>query len=334
MKRCFYFGLAAMLAAVFFLSTAWQLDVLYTLTNDVLVEPTELYASPRIEARLLPPYGDYCETIPQGEKELWNLHKKVISFSIFGPDMTSDVPGFVWTGFVLNVKLAKQYYPDWVIRVYTLNVNQTGVDNILALSDRVEVVKCHQDSPLNKLDNARRMITRFLVADDPKVRYAIIRDADSRFSLRELMAVNEWIASKRLFHAMRDHMHHTVPVMGGCFGVKRGLFSGATKNTSMTKLASTAVAAYPQTSVPGCCADDQNFLATYVWPEVKSTTLSHDMDLGRCRIFGSAVCRDFPLGPRTDAFFVGYPFKDDRADQYSACNLNCDWTARELDDWD
>ena len=48
----------------------------------------------------------------------------------------------------------------------------------------------------------------------------IVRDADSRFTQREVDCVNEWIASDKDFHIIRDHKHHTCPIMGGCFGVK------------------------------------------------------------------------------------------------------------------
>jgi len=70
------------------------------------------------------------------------------------------------------------------------------------------------------------MISRFLLVDDPSVWLTLVRDVDSRFSLRELMAVNEWIADvdKYPFHSMKDHQQHIVPVMGCSFGMRRGLF--------------------------------------------------------------------------------------------------------------
>jgi hypothetical protein len=109
-------------------------------------------------------------------------------------------------------------------------------------------------------NSKRMMMTRFLAVDDPKVLYTIVRDLDSRLKFRELMAVNEWIASGLGFHSMRDHRLHIVPVMGAMFGMRRGLFGNT---TSMTKLVQKAMKEYPK-KCSGCCGDDQMFLALFV----------------------------------------------------------------------
>ncbi len=70
------------------------------------------------------------------------------------------------------------------------------------------------------------MFWRFLIADDLTVDRFLIRDADSRylftiaasihfdrFSMRELHAVNEWIASGKQLHVMRDHPYHGVAML-------------------------------------------------------------------------------------------------------------------------
>ena len=47
------------------------------------------------------------------------------------------------------------------------------------------------------------------------------RDADSHISLREQAAVLEWqshVAQEPL-HVMRDNPHHSVPILGGMFGL-------------------------------------------------------------------------------------------------------------------
>jgi hypothetical protein len=164
---------------------------------------------------------------------------------------------------------------------------------------------------MNKLDSARRRINRFLVVDDPTVEYAIVRDVDSRPTIRDLLAVNEWISSGLLFHTIRDHEYHIVQIMGGMFGMKRGLFESS--NTTMTNIVKKAFEDYPTEQIPGVTLDDQNFLANYIWPVVKDHAMDHDMDGGfRCRLYGSKVCRRFPIGGRDDMSFIGYPFKSDR----------------------
>ena len=38
--------------------------------------------------------------------------------------------------------------------------------------------------------------------------------------MREVHAVDEWLASPFPFHTMRDHFYHNSPMMGGMWGVK------------------------------------------------------------------------------------------------------------------
>ncbi len=66
------------------------------------------------------------------------------------------------------------------------------------------------------------MFWRFLAADDQRADAAIFRDVDSRISEREAHAVQEWLASGRAFHIMRDHPRHWRPMMGGMWGVRPG----------------------------------------------------------------------------------------------------------------
>ena len=46
------------------------------------------------------------------------------------------------------------------------------------------------------------------------------RDLDSRFSDRELAAVNEWFKSGKAFHFMRDHPYHGTTILGSGWGVQ------------------------------------------------------------------------------------------------------------------
>ncbi len=48
----------------------------------------------------------------------------------------------------------------------------------------------------------------------------ISRDLDSRFSEREVSAVDEWLKSKEAFHVMRDHELHENEMLAGMWGVK------------------------------------------------------------------------------------------------------------------
>ena len=197
---------------------------------------------------------DFCEQTSTRELEPWNNHKKVLSFSLFAPSSEGEEADFPWflNGVVQNAKDAKLYYPDWVVRVYVIGLD-IKTEGILLRQPNVELVRCELTLPLNS-SSSRKMLTRFLVYDDPKVSVAVVRDADSRLSPRELFAVNAWISSDFRFHVMRDHASHDVAVLGGMFGMKRG----ALRDASMSQLITRALIENP-THIRGVRGEDQAF---------------------------------------------------------------------------
>eukprot|EP00539_Tryblionella_compressa_P005856 CAMPEP_0178756180 /NCGR_PEP_ID=MMETSP0744-20121128/13136_1 /TAXON_ID=913974 /ORGANISM="Nitzschia punctata, Strain CCMP561" /LENGTH=237 /DNA_ID=CAMNT_0020410303 /DNA_START=120 /DNA_END=833 /DNA_ORIENTATION=- len=144
-------------------------------------------------------------------------------------------------------------------------------------------------------------IQRFLPIDEEDVSHVLVRDIDSRPSLRELLAVNEWLASGKSFHIMRDHPYHNTPIMAGMFGVRRGAL-GQTKIADLIQV-------FRETSKPD--ENDQKFLSQYIWPAVKEDTWQHDSIADRkfCKQ-SSLGCHPFPMSTRSPEFYVGQDFKD------------------------
>jgi hypothetical protein len=211
-----------------------------------------------------------------------------------------------------NVHLASRYYPEWIVRVYVLNLSEEQVEKIIAIDDKsLEVVVCPEGSaltfPVNttkpKFRQYRSANGRYLAVDDPKVEYAMFRDLDSRPSIRELLAVNEWISSGMDVHAMHDHKGHNPPLMGGMWGAKRGA-------VNMTSAIMRALQAHPNVSIAGQHGgDDQGFLAEYIWPAVKDSAIDHEINPQRCRRRGAKVCRTFPMTDGSDSsMFIGQKF--------------------------
>ena len=74
------------------------------------------------------------------------------------------------------------------------------------------------------------MFWRFFAHDLENAEYCVFRDSDSRITVREKMAVDEWIDSKKSIHVMRDHPAHGIPfgasslgILGGMWGIKTGI---------------------------------------------------------------------------------------------------------------
>jgi hypothetical protein len=136
---------------------------------------------------------------------------KVISFSLWGDD-----PKYC-RGAIRNAELARDIYPGWLCWFYIGESVPLDIQGELANMDHVDLF----DIPAG-YEGWKGMFARFLPGTDPRVDAFISRDCDSRLTPREKAAVDEWLASGFGFHCMRDHPHHTVPILGGMWGMKHG----------------------------------------------------------------------------------------------------------------
>lgn len=176
--------------------------------------------------------------------------KKVISFSLWG-----DNPKYC-VGAVRNSELAKIVYPDWEAWFYCGNSVPSSTIKQIEDSGGKVIKK-------NNAGDWRGMFWRFEPITHPDVEVMISRDADSRLSKREFFAVSAWLKSDKLFHVMRDHPAHSVPILGGMWGAKKPILG------DMIHL----IDAYNKGNF---WQVDQNFLREVVWPRVSYTTLTHD----------------------------------------------------------
>lgn len=210
---------------------------------------------------------------------------KVISFCLWGEDPKYCV------GAIRNAQLAIELFPDWECWFY-MNMDefaQNGpwIDHLIDAGEHVKI-KLTKDAP-----GWRMMLNRFQAIEDPLVDVMISRDCDSRLSVREKTAVDEWLESDKMFHTMHDHPWHTVPILGGCWGIKKGLFSElgrhamewAKKHESRWQI-------------------DQDFLTEVVWPTVKNDALNHDEFFRH--LWGG---KPFP-SPRSGLEFMGQVFDE------------------------
>jgi hypothetical protein len=175
---------------------------------------------------------------------------KVISFSLWG-----DNPLYL-DGALANVKLARKIYPGWVCRFYCDgSVPKEAIQKLSAEGAQIIDVK-------ETRGKWGGLFWRFYPLDDPSVEAVIVRDTDSLLTTRERNAVEDWIASDKGLHTMRDHWNHNVPILGGMWGVKRRAVIGIVdllKSLSFEEKGT-----------------DQTFLDTHLWPQVRHIALAHD----------------------------------------------------------
>ena len=205
--------------------------------------------------------------------------KKIICFSLWGDN-------YRYTGGSLqNIDLAKIYFPDWICRFYVGKDTPEILISKMESNSNVEIVRMD-----DKCDWTG-MFWRFLGASDPTVDIMICRDVDSRLIKRDKLAVDEWMKSDKLFHIMRDHQYHGVPILGGMWGARGGVL------IQIKKL----IEDYQRGNFKGV---DQNFLAEKIYPLIKNVSLVHDEFFEQ---------KPFPKdsGPRDFRHFVGQAYNGD-----------------------
>ena len=116
---------------------------------------------------------------------------------------------------------------------------------------------------MNEQGDWTGMFWRFYPASDADVDIMISRDTDSRLNLREKAAVDDWLASDKDFHIMRDHPHHATEILGGMWGIRGNRLSNMKQMIhNYTKGDFWQV--------------DQNFLKEQIYPIIKSYACVHD----------------------------------------------------------
>lgn len=138
-----------------------------------------------------------------------------VSFSLWGDKPIYNV------GIIRNSELVKKHYPNWKMIVF--HDDSVPINTLTKLKDSGVVTR----SVSNKVYG---MFWRFFALQENDCERAIFRDADSRITEREKLAVEEWIESGKTLHVMRDHPYHMIPagntqlgILGGMWGIKNGV---------------------------------------------------------------------------------------------------------------
>lgn len=179
---------------------------------------------------------------------------KVISFSLWGNNSKYIV------GALQNANLAKKIYPDWKCRFYIGQSTLKGSVNeirLLQQFENSEIIFMQEEGDWTG------MFWRFLPCSDPDVDIMISRDCDSRLSLREKNAVDDWLTSVKSFHIMRDHPHHDTKILGGMWGTKTHIL-----RDMLGLIADYGKKDYWQI--------DQEFLTEVIFPRIENDCIIHD----------------------------------------------------------
>lgn len=229
---------------------------------------------------------------------------RYISFSLWG-----SVTKYL-VGAIENVRLAKTLYPDWVCRFYVPCVQDSPKElerTLLELEALGAEIRCGDpDIP--------PMYWRFIVSDDKHCEHFIVRDADSRLSTREQLAVQQWIDSGKIIHSMRDHGAHCRGLNGGLWGAK----GGSLPNMEIAIRDWLKVLCKQHGRTEFNYGDDQEFLGRYIWSRFYMHAMQHDS----CCNYPDSI----PFPTKRDGYrFVGEVYEHDgtpRAHDWEAIKPN------------
>ena len=210
---------------------------------------------------------------------------RVLSFSLWGNNPTYLV------GAVKNAEQANIAYPTFQcwFYVHEPTVPQETIE-LLKTYGNVKIIL--KDGDLN---TTKPSMWRFEAIDDPDVEIMMSRDTDTRIWKREKLAVEEWLASDKIFHIMRDHPWHNSKIQAGMFGVKK---TDQRWDTLMNQAVQGSERTY-----------DQTFLANAIYPIYRNSLMIH----ASFHKMEGAECSDFHMTHAEDDYrFVGeYVYYDE-----------------------
>ncbi|CAF4039394.1 unnamed protein product [Rotaria sordida] len=193
---------------------------------------------------------------------------------------------------------AKHYYPDWRVGVYYHNLNITN-DQIINIEKRFDNVDFCYVYDIKILSNIIEYMSgrfhRFIPLGDPYVDIYMSRDIDSPIYQRELLSVNQWLLSDKLYHIMRDHPHHNDVILAGLWAFKISINRTITNNIIKYLFSKSILNCY--NSMRG----DQDFLRDYVWPIAEKESIQHDSF--HCKLYKFSI--PFPKPKLSITQFVG-----------------------------
>ena len=134
---------------------------------------------------------------------------KIIAISLWGDNPRYSI------GAIRNAELGKKFFPEWNIFIYYDSSVQSKYIEKLKAFENVRLINC------DELAEVSPYFWRFFSLFESEDNIVLIRDADSRLSLREKWCVDKWLISNENYSIIRDHVrHYDFPMLAGMWGHK------------------------------------------------------------------------------------------------------------------
>lgn len=226
----------------------------------------------------------------------------VFSFTLFG-----SLDKYC-KGMVRNVEEITKRFPSAEIWIFCGNDIPDGILAQLKASPLVRLLDTQCIGLVNK-------IYRYLPIDDPTVDVCIVRDSDSRVLDRDQTSIEDFLQSDKLVQIIRDHKVHKVPILGGMVSFKQGTFTA--RMIDMIGHFLHEEIQYSDSKQNFDFEDDQNFLRTYIYPQVVQKALIQDE---YDQPFEPPHCHVKISKPRKFPDFVGQVFEyNEKGEEVPVC---------------
>ena len=191
--------------------------------------------------------------------------QKIVSFSFYGnPNSTQGKERKYFQGIQLNLKEMPQMYEDWVLRVYydleKDHYLMKDMCDMACSNPNIDLCYVKELPGLGDISKVFAMNWRFMPMLDPQVTHMVSRDLDSLINQREKDAVQEWLASDKAFHFMRDHPAHSIEVLGSGWGVRMSPLERAFIDSAFMRAVKDPIFWAPRDAY----GPDQGFLKRYI----------------------------------------------------------------------
>jgi hypothetical protein len=152
--------------------------------------------------------------------------KKIISYSLWGNN-----PIYTF-GALENVYLAKEIFPDWIVRIYYKNI-PIGIKEELEKCNNCELILIDND----KYNFGIGSMFRFKILFDDSVDIFIVRDTDSRLCIEDKKNIDIWEKSNFGFYLIQDNPIQELNLyfLAGMWGGKKGYLNNNEINLLLNK---------------------------------------------------------------------------------------------------
>ncbi|XP_046637085.1 uncharacterized protein LOC124315451 [Daphnia pulicaria] len=252
-------------------------------------------------------------------------HQKIIAYSIYGDFSRKDIVHKYLKPFRETLSKIPYIYPGWTVRIYhnlTTNDDESWeiLKNTLDLGgSHVDLCNATEIIKQRNLADIFAMTWRWLPLLDDMVDTLMSRDSDSQIIPREQDAVNEWLASDRIFHIMRDHHWHCRFIVGCCWGVKVSQDRSTIVGAARKMFTENHLHEYDY---------DQKLLDRLIWPVATTNMMAHDSYC--CKVIPEPS-QPYPTR-RKNGLFIGYRAVPEEELQYP-CPKECRPTTDGFSEW-